>query len=342
TTDQTATATVDITVSRQTDDPPTADAQAQPSNIPSGQLVTLSASNSTDDFGITKYRWNPGDGTGWIDRGTFPTLSHRYTASVGTTFTATLEITDTSGQIDSDQVQVSVTVSNNPPVANLSLTAPTTGPSPLLVTFDGSLSTDDVGITKFEWDPGDGTGWHDQGVLTSYQHTYKPVATATYTARLRVTDGGGLTHIASTSITATVPNDCGLTGIGGPDAINVGQIITLTAQGAAPVYEWTENHPQLEFVGATDGPSVQVRALSVSGKIGDLTVWLNGANVTCNGSKTLTAYAISFTSPGADRRMYVNWEGGSATTEGREVTVNAIVSPPKAEVEVTLGFMDPD
>lgn len=342
TVDQQSTDTIDITVSRETDNMPVAFASAQPTNPISGQLVTLSGMNSTDDFGITRYRWNPGDGTGWVDRGSSPTMTHQYSASVGTTYTAILEVTDTSSQVDTDNVQVSVSVPNDPPIADPSLTEPTSGASPLQVMFDGSDSSDDQGIVKFEWDPGDGSGYHDQGTIATFQHTYSPIATTTFDAMLRVTDAGGLTDVSTIPIEVTASSSCQLTGINGPGALNVGETITLTAQGSAAVYEWTETSGALEFVGPTNESSVDVRAIAPSATVNDLTVYLNAANVNCGESKTLTAYGVAFTSPSSTRRQYVNWEGGTGVGEGRTVNATVQITPSKTGTAITLGFTDPD
>src|SRR6185369_15721761 len=74
---------------------------------------------------------------------------------------------------------------NQAPVARYTITCPT-----LRCTADGSTSTDDVGIVSYKWEWGDGR---------SETHSY-PIANntwaapGTYSVKLTVTDGGGLTN----------------------------------------------------------------------------------------------------------------------------------------------------
>ncbi|WP_244366101.1 PQQ-dependent sugar dehydrogenase [Micromonospora echinofusca] len=124
------------------------------------------------------------------------------------------------------------TAGNQPPVADLRAT-PVSGPAPLTVTFDASGSTDpDAGdVLGYEWDfTGDGT-WDATGVRVA--HTYPTVGT--YTARLRVTDPGGLSDTAGVQI---------LVGIGAPVPVidlpdpglrwRVGQPVTFAGHATDP------------------------------------------------------------------------------------------------------------
>ena len=82
---------------------------------------------------------------------------------------------------------------NEPPAASLAAT-PTQGNCPLVVTFNGSQSSDDEEVVSYAWDFGD--GWGATG--SSCQHTYtKP---GTYTARLRVEDAYGEWDTATVTI----------------------------------------------------------------------------------------------------------------------------------------------
>lgn len=78
---------------------------------------------------------------------------------------------------------------------------PTSGNSPLFVSFDASGSEDrDGDIESYEWDFGDGGA--GSGVATS--HTYTASATRSFTATLLVTDDQGGETTASRSVTVTV------------------------------------------------------------------------------------------------------------------------------------------
>ncbi len=88
---------------------------------------------------------------------------------------------------------------NQPPVAAASAT-PTSGTTPLAVSFSSAGSNDPDGtITSYAWTFGDGgTG---SGATTS--HTY--TTAGTFTATLKVTDNAGATATKSLTITASAP-----------------------------------------------------------------------------------------------------------------------------------------
>lgn len=124
---------------------------------------------------------------------------------------------DTSGEgIASDPYQFP-SGGNNPPVASLSAD-PSSGDPPLDVDLDGGASSDpDAGdsIVKYEFDYGEGGGYQDFGAVSITTHTYATVGI--YTAKLRVTDEGGLTDEDQKTITVGVAGnlfDQALTGIG--------------------------------------------------------------------------------------------------------------------------------
>ena len=89
---------------------------------------------------------------------------------------------------------------NTPPVA-LAEATPVEGDAPLLVTFTGSNSTDDVGIVSYFWDFKDG----NTSTLADPTNTF--MDSGTYIVELTVTDGGGLTD--TDTITITVNNPAG-------------------------------------------------------------------------------------------------------------------------------------
>ena len=89
---------------------------------------------------------------------------------------------------------------NQPPNA-IAQAAPTSGPAPLQVSFDGSASTDpEAGLLAFAWDL-DGDGAFDDSTSATPTWTYP--SPATVTVRLRVTDPGGLTDTDSVVISAS-------------------------------------------------------------------------------------------------------------------------------------------
>ncbi|MEV0715225.1 PQQ-dependent sugar dehydrogenase [Asanoa sp. NPDC050611] len=96
---------------------------------------------------------------------------------------------------------------NQPPTAAVTAT-PASGNAPLNVTFDASGSTDpDAGeVLSYQWDFTNNGSWDASGVTASYTYT----TTGTYTARLRVSDLGGLASEKTVQI---------LVGTGAPTAV---------------------------------------------------------------------------------------------------------------------------
>lgn len=144
-----------------------------------GRTCSVNGSGSSDDYGISSYRWSWGDGQ--VTNTSTSTTNHAYAANG--TYGISLRVTDTIGQSDTDGPR-NVTVADNNPVARLSLTC--TG---RVCSANGSTSSDDFGITDFEWTWGDGQVTHTSISTTS--HTY--AANGTYGVILKVTDTVGQT-----------------------------------------------------------------------------------------------------------------------------------------------------
>ena len=87
------------------DNPPVANVGTD-KNTTTGSAVTFDASTSTDDIGITSYSWDFDESNGITSEASGITTTKTYTTAG--TYTVTLTVTDTSGQISTDTLQVVV------------------------------------------------------------------------------------------------------------------------------------------------------------------------------------------------------------------------------------------
>ncbi|ADW16541.1 PKD domain containing protein [Desulfobulbus propionicus DSM 2032] len=173
--------------------PPTAVLSSSSAAGPAPLSVNFDGTGSTATglATITSYAWSFGDGS----TATGATATHSFTAAG--TYTTELTVTDSNGLTSSASTPVVVTAAaaNIAPKAALSAT-PTSGSTPLTVSFDGSASTDSDGsIASYTWHFGDGSSASGKTV----SHTY--TTEASFIATLQVTDDLGATATTSTTIT---------------------------------------------------------------------------------------------------------------------------------------------
>ena len=215
----TATITDIVVVANQA---PTANAGATPLVADVDQDIAFSSAGSEDSDGtIESYAWTFGDG----DTSTDENPTHAY-ADPGT-YTATLIVTDDSGDTATASVTVTV-VLNEAPTAVANAT-PQTGPRPLNVAFSSAASTDDGTIETFAWTFGDG----DTSTEANPSHAYDA---GTWSATLTVTDDGGKSDTATVEITVVIDDDAD--GVSPPSdcddsnpTVNPGAADTLDASG---------------------------------------------------------------------------------------------------------------
>jgi len=157
--------------------------------------VNFSAVLSSDEDGvIVKYEWDFGDGTS----GSGESIAHTY--DTAGTFSVVLRVTDDGGDSATTRKTIYVTPGEPPgPTASISA-SPTSGTSPLTVTFNASASTYASGtIASYEWDFGDGASWTGMNAT----HTYFSGGSATYTVTLTVRGSDGKTGTATQQISVT-------------------------------------------------------------------------------------------------------------------------------------------
>lgn len=189
--------------------PPSADAGPDQS-VSVGDTVTFDGSGSSDETSIASYTWTFTDGGTVTLTGVAPT----YVFDTPGTYTVTLTVTDGGGNTDSDTMTVTV-IDDVPPVADAGpdqeVEAGTT------VSFDGSGSSDNVGIASYEWEFTDGSLVTLTGVSPDY--TFDNVGE--FTVTLTVTDEAGLSDTDTVVIRVLPSNE--------PPVANAGADITVTA-----------------------------------------------------------------------------------------------------------------
>lgn len=169
------------------DNPPKAALSATPSSVDTGQVVTLDASASTDDHGITQYAFVCDTG-GPVTTKATPSTTCTYQS--GGDHHPAVTVTDAKNQSDSASQTVAVTVPPTAPTAALTAT-PKSVKQGVSVTLDAGASL-----------PGDAS------TITSYAFTcgtQRPKA-----AQSSATSTCRFTHKGSWTVTVLVSNSSGL------------------------------------------------------------------------------------------------------------------------------------
>jgi len=127
-----------------------------------GMEVTLNASASTDNIAIESYSWSFSDGVARVMTGVAPSYRFNNTDS----FAVTLNVTDLAGNSNIDMVWIRVLADTVSPVADAGVDQ--TVDDGVVVYFDGSDSSDNVGVVSYVWDFGD----QSSGAGATTTHTY--------------------------------------------------------------------------------------------------------------------------------------------------------------------------
>ncbi|MFN3137570.1 MAG: PKD domain-containing protein, partial [Allomuricauda sp.] len=253
---------------------PTAVATADVESGEAPFTVNFTGSNSLDDVGISSYQWDFGDGSTFSNEAD---PSHTYTNAGN--YSAVLTVTDGDGQQDTDTVTITVTIPLSDPPSALAQADQLEGDAPLEVQFTGSNSLDDVGISSYQWDFGDGSSVSNEADPV---HTYANVGT--YNAVLTVTDADGQTDTDTVTINVTGPISEGVVSFTLVDASTDMDLLTLS------------DGQQLDL-GPTGGQSLNVRANTLGGP-GSVLLELTGP-VTVSRREGVTPYALFGDSSGS-------------------------------------------
>jgi PKD repeat protein len=266
---------------------PTAQAAATPDSGKAPLDVAFSSAGSSDSDGtVTGYSWDFGDSSP-VDTSANPT--HQYAAAGD--YTATLTVTDDSG--DTDTATVAVHVAANQPPTAVANGNPGGGKAPLTVVFSSAGSVDNDGtITGYSWDFGDSS---PADTSANPSHTYTDPGT--YTATLTVTDDNGDTG------QATVPVN-----VGNPNVPPTAQAAATPSSGKAPL--------DVAFSSAGSGDS-DGTITGYSWDFGDG----SPADTSANPSHT-------YTDPGTyTAKLTVTDDDGATNMTTVSVTANANVAP---------------
>jgi PGF-pre-PGF domain-containing protein len=166
------------------DESPTA-ATGTDATVDEDTPVSFDGTGSSDNVGVDTYDWAFGDGT----TATGATPTHTYDDPG--TYTATLTVTDPAGNTDTATRELTV-ADATAPVAEAGSNRTVHVDEPL--SFDGSGSSDNVGVDTYSWTFGDSTA--DSGETVTHTYTTK----ATYTVTLTATDAAGNTDTDTATI----------------------------------------------------------------------------------------------------------------------------------------------
>ena len=183
---------------------PVAIIEATPTSGTAPLLVNFIGDGSTDDVGITSYFWDFEDGS------TSSEINPVHTFSTLGNYTVQLRVTDTEGLTNTSTITINATSSNQAPVAVVTAN-PTSGTVPLLVNFTGDGSSDDVSVTSYLWDFGDGSTSSE----INPTHTFTSIGN--YTVQLSVTDAEGLTNSNTIAVDVSEANQAPVARITFPD-----------------------------------------------------------------------------------------------------------------------------
>ncbi|MFH1219255.1 MAG: PKD domain-containing protein [Candidatus Eisenbacteria bacterium] len=230
----TDTAIVAITVRQP---PPTVSASASPTNGPVPLIVSFDGSATSSCGTISLYEWDfESDGT--YDWSSAVSASTGYTYPNQGVYYAELRVTDTCGSTASSTVVIIAQPPGSPTVT--ARATPTSGPSPLGVSFEGSATSPNGAITLYEWDF-QNDGLIDWSSPTTGNTNYTYVAGGTYDAVLKVTDVAGAIGYGSVRVTVNII----LSLTRDPDSFypSSGQTTTVTTtySGAGAISIWVKN-----------------------------------------------------------------------------------------------------
>jgi PKD repeat protein len=264
----TATDTVVIIVVDGT--PPTA-AAGSDQTVSMGTLVDFDGSGSSDNVGVVSYTWTFNDGGAVTRTGVSPS----YTFDNVGVFVVTLTVEDAAGLTDTDTMTVTVEDTESPVADAGEDQYVLTGDS---VDFDGSGSSDNVGVTNYTWTFTDDAAVTLYGVAPSYVFSTDGDITVTLTVR----DAAGNTDTDTVVMHVTLANEGPTADAGDDQTVSAGDTVTFDGSGSSDDGGYQNLNYTWHIVGTTidlyglypehvfDEPGTYVVNLTVTDE-GDLT-----------------------------------------------------------------------
>ncbi|HRX69807.1 MAG TPA: DUF4214 domain-containing protein [Candidatus Competibacteraceae bacterium] len=211
--------------------PPTAMANASPSNGPIPLTVNFTCSGNDSDGAIVLYEWDF-DGDGTFDFSSPTTGSARQIYSQVGQFTALCRVTDNEGLTGLARTTMTVIRPGEPGSPSvLASASPTSGDGPLTVALNGA-ATDDGAIVRWEWDF-DGNGVYDFTSATSPSTSLTYDQAGVFGATLRATDNDGkigidnIEIVVGVNVGLSIPDDTFEPSLGESVAIHTTLNVTL-------------------------------------------------------------------------------------------------------------------
>lgn len=187
-------------------------------------LVTFDGTGSWDDIGIVNYVWTiPSLSVTLPDNTATPT----YTFAEPGVYTVTLEVEDTIGQTDTDDVVI--TVRDVTPPTAVAVATPSAVDMGGTVTLDGSGSSDNVDVVSWTWEFFDGVT-----IVTLSGEVIDHVFdnAGQFSIDLTVEDAAGNDASDSVLVTVNDTEDPVAVATADPDPVNYGETVTLDGSGS--------------------------------------------------------------------------------------------------------------
>ena len=224
---------------------PTANAGTDKTITLPANSVSLTGSGSDVDGTIASYAWTKisGPATGTITSAT--SANTTVTGLVQGVYRFELKVTDNSGGIGRDTIQVSVNAANQAPVANAGADKSVTLPTNSL-TLTGTGTDPDGTISAYAWSKVSGPS---SGTITNANTatpTINSLVQGTYSFALQVTDNSGATGKDTVQVTVNAANQAPVANAGSDITITLPvSSITLSGSGTDPdgaitSYLWTK------------------------------------------------------------------------------------------------------